>query len=478
MSDVLAVRSAHLDMPPGRSPPPRLDDPVVLPGVTARLMTGQISGIALRKRAFLWQTVSIILALLVTALLVCAVIWLFYAGIGIWGVDWPVMWGFALIGYVWWIAIASGGTFISALFYLARADWRMSLNRIAETMTLFAAACAAIYPILHLGRPWLFYWLFPYPNTMILWPQFRSPLLWDFFAIFTYVISSILFWYLGLIPDLATMRDRAATRRGQVFYGAVALGFRGSDRQWRHYHVTYGALAAIMAPLVISVHSIVGLDFAGAATVGWHSTQFPPFFVFGALLSGFAMVLLLAVPLRRLLGLEAFITGHHFDVLCRLLLTSSLCLAYAYMMDAFTVFYGPDRAEKIQYIDKATGSLSGLYWATIILNIALPQLFWFRRLRLSQTLILLVSLGVIIGMWIERYIIVVMSLRRTHLPSAWGNFSPTLWDWATLFGTIGLFAAGILLAIRFMPVISMFEMRALIQRSPEGERRRTWNMAD
>ena len=255
-----------------------------------------------------------------------AIVWLFYAGIGIWGVDWPVAWGFALISYVWWIAIASGGTFVSALFYLVKVEWRTSTNRIAETMTLFAAACAGIYPILHLGRPWLFYWLFPYPDTMDLWPQFRSPLLWDFFALLTYVVASILFWYLGLLPDLATVRDRATTRGKQILYGVMALGFRGSDAQWRHYHATYGVLAAIMAPLVVSVHSVVGLDFAGAATAGWHSTQFPPFFVFGALLSGFAMVLLLIAPMRRLLNLQDFITGRHFDVLCRLMLVSSLCL--------------------------------------------------------------------------------------------------------------------------------------------------------
>ena len=287
-------------------------------------MTDQICAIALRERAFLWWWIAMIPASLLTGVLVAAILWLFYAGIGIWGVDWPVVWGFAIINYVWWIAIASGGTFISALFFLVQVEWRTSLNRIAETMTVFAAACAGVYPILHLGRPWLFYWLFPYPNTMTLWPQFRSPLLWDFFAILTYVVASILFWYLGLIPDLATIRDRATTRGRQILYGVMALGFRGSDRQWRHYHATYGVLAAIMAPLVVSVHSIVGLDFAGAATVGWHSTEFPPFFVFGALLSGFAMVLLLIVPLRRLLGLEDFITGRHLDVLCRLMLVSSL----------------------------------------------------------------------------------------------------------------------------------------------------------
>lgn len=470
MTDIPASHALLPENSSGGSAPPRAGDPVVLPGPTIGSMTDQICAIALRKHAFLWWWVAMVPVALATAVLFGAIAWLFYAGIGIWGVDWPVVWGFALIGYVWWIAIASGGTFISSLFYLTQVEWRTSLNRLAETMTLFAAACAAIYPILHLGRPWLFYWLFPYPNTMTLWPQFRSPLLWDFFAILTYVISSILFWYFGVIPDLATMRDRATTRRKQILYGVFALGFRGSRIQWWHYHPTYGVMAAIMAPLVVSVHSIVGLDFAGAATVGWHSTQFPPFFVFGALLSGFAMVLLIVVPLRRLLSLENFITGHHLDILCKMLLVSSLCLAYAYMMDAFSVFYGGENAEKTQFVDKVKGSLAGVYWATIVFNITLPQLMWFRRLRLNQTLIMFVSFGVIIGMWCERYTIVVMSLRRTHLTSAWGNFVPTVWDWATLFGTVGLFVSGILLAVRFVPAIAMFEMRALLQRrSPEGD---------
>jgi Ni/Fe-hydrogenase subunit HybB-like protein len=457
----------------GRGEPvrPRPGDPVVLPGPDIASMTDQICANVLRKHAFLWWFIVIAPFSLLALILLAATIWLFYAGIGIWGVDWPVMWGYALIGYVWWIAIASGGTFISALFYLTKVEWRTSLNRLAESMTLFAAACAAIYPILHLGRPWLFYWLFPYYNTMALWPQFRSPLLWDFFAILTYVITSIFFWYYGLIPDFATMRDRATVRSTQIFYGVLALGFRGSGNQWRHYHPTYGVMAAIMAPLVVSVHSIVGLDFAGAATVGWHSTQFPLFFVFGALLSGFAMVLLLAVPMRRLLNLESYITGHHLDVLCKMLLVSSLCIAYSYIMEAFTVFYGGDKAEQINFMDKVTGTLAWIYWATILFNVALPQLMWFRPLRFNQTLIILISLCVIFGMWCERYTIVVMSLRRTHLPSAWGTFIPTIWDWATLFGTIGLFVTGILIVVRLVPAIAMFEMRALIESRSREEQR-------
>ncbi len=463
MSDIPLTGAMAPGEPASRSRAPRADDPVVMPGPTIGSMTDRICAIALRERAFLWWWIAFFPCAGLSAVLVISILYLFYAGVGIWGIDWPVVWGFAILNYVWWIAIASGGTFISALFFLVRVEWRTSINRLAESMTLFAAACAGIYPILHLGRPWFFYWLFPYPNTMALWPQFRSPLLWDFFAILTYVIASVLFWYFGLVPDLAAMRDRAGTRRKQVFYGCLALGFRGSAPQWRHLHATYGVLAAIMAPLVVSVHSIVGLDFAGAATVGWHSTQFPPFFVFGALLSGFAMVILLVIPLRRLLRLEDFITGRHIDVLCRLMLASSLALTYSYIMDAFTTFYGGDSADRTMFIERVTGlTYIWVYWGTILFNFLIPQLMWFRRLRMNQPLVLLVCLGIIVGMWLERYEIVVTSLHRPHLPSSWGVFHGSLWDWLTLAGTVGLFLTGILLVVRYVPIISMYEMRALL----------------
>jgi Ni/Fe-hydrogenase subunit HybB-like protein len=443
-------------------PAPHAYDPVVLPGANNPDMTDHVSGIALRDRAFFWWWIAIAPFGLLTGVLLVTIVYLFYAGVGIWGINWPVMWGFALVNYVWWIAIASGGTFISALFYLTRSEWRSSTNRIAESMTLFGAACAGIYPILHLGRPWFFYWLVPYPATMHTWPQFRSPLLWDFFALLTYVIASVLFWYLGLLPDLATMRDRALVRWKQIFYGILAMGFRGSDRQWRHHKSLYATLAAIMAPLVCSVHSIVGLDFAGAATVGWHSTQFPPFFIFGAFLSGFATVLILVIPLRRLLRLERYITGRHIDVMCRLMLTSSLFLGYAYLMDAFQSFYSGDPAEHTEFVEKVWGYYAGIYWATIALNITLPQLLWFGAIRMNQIIVLVISWGIIVGMWCERYTIVVVSLHRSHLPSSWGVFHGTIWDWLTMAGTVGLFFFGILLVVRLLPVISMFELRELV----------------
>lgn len=445
-------------------PPPARDDKLLAPALDAGRMTDRVCALALRSRGFRWWRLALVPAGLLAGLLLVAIGWLFYAGVGIWGIDWPVAWGFAIVNYVWWIGIASGGTFISAMFYLLRAEWRSSVNRIAETMTLFAAAAAGLYPILHLGRPWLFYWLLPYPDTMGLWPQFRSPLLWDFFAILTYVLASVMFWYLGLLPDLATLRDRARSPGRQMFYGALALGFRGSGQQWREFRTAYGLLAAIMAPLVCSVHSIVGLDFAGAATVGWHSTQFPPFFVFGAVLSGFAAVLLLVIPLRRLLRLHQLITGRHLDILARLLLTSSLCVGYAYLMDAFSIFYGGDKAEITMFMTRLAGGYAASYWATILLNVAAPQLLWWPALRMRQLPLLAISLGVVVGMWLERYLIVISSLHRPRLASAWGAYTATFWDWATLAGTVGLVLGGVLLFVRWLPVVSMFELRDLMGR--------------
>ena len=459
--------------PPGPLPAtpsraPRADDPVVDPALTLASMTDRICGIALRDRAPLWWWLAFVPSMALTLLLGVSIAYLFYAGIGIWGVNWPTMWGFAILSYVWWIAIASGGTIISALFFLVRAEWRTSINRIAESMMLFGAAAAGVYPILHLGRPWFFYWLFFYPNTMGLWAQFRSPLLWDFWALLTYVFASVLFWYFGLLPDFASVRDRATSRIQQRIYGILACGFRGSGRQWRQMRAAYAVMAAIMAPVVVSIHSIVGLDFAGAATPGWHSTEFPPFFVFGALLSGFSIVLLLVIPLRRLLGLEDMITGRHLDVLCKLLLTSSLLVSYAYLMDAFTTFYGGDRAERVMFTARALGLYRYVYWGAVLFNCVLPQVLWSRRLRLTQPVIVAVCLAVVVGMWLERYEIVVTSLHRPNLPSSWGIYHGTFWDWSTLLGTVGMFLTGILLSVRYVPIVSMHEMRTLISARARG----------
>ena len=438
--------------------------PVVDPGETVSSMSARVSAVPLDDRSWRWWWLALTGSVALLAVGVGAISWSFYRGIVVWGNSWPVMWGFPILAYVWWIAIASGGTFVSAFFFLVRVEWRTSINRLAETMTLCAAACAGVYPILHLGRPYFAYWLFPYWNTMTLWPQWKSPLLWDFMALLTYVVASILFWYLGALPDLATMRDRARGRVAAVLYGFFAMGFRGTGAQWRHLKSTYAVLAAIMAPLVVSVHSVVGLDFAGAATPGWHSTEYPPFFVFGALWSGLATVMLLVLSLRRVLGLTPLITERHISVLAKLLLTSSLCMTYAYIFDAFEPFYIGKTTERLQFVHRVAGEYAGVYWGMIFCNCLLPLVLVFRRVRRSHLVLALVCVSSIVGMWLERFNIVELSLQRPHLPSAWGRYAPTIWDWSIFAGTVGLFGTILLLAVRTVPIVSMFEMREMLLR--------------
>ncbi len=435
---------------------------VVDPRETIASMTDRVSDVPLRGGNRRWWWIAFVPSAAMLAWGLAAIAWSFAIGIRAWGNDWPVMWGFPILAYVWWIAIASGGTFVSAFFFLVRVEWRTSINRLAETMTLCAALCAGLYPILHLGRPYFAYWLFPYPNTMTLWPQWKSPLLWDFMALLTYVVASALFWYLGLLPDLATMRDRARGRAVRMAYGVAALGFRGSSAQWRHLKSAYGTIAAIMAPLVVSVHSVVGLDFAGGATPGWHSTEYPPFFVFGALWSGLSTVMLLMLALRRPLGLSTLITERHIQVMAKLMLTSSLCMSYAYIMDAFEPFYSGDDAERAQFLDRLLGNYATVYWGMIACNCALPLVLCFRAARASHTILAAIAVCAIVGMWLERFNIVELSLRRTNLPAAWGTYAPTLWDWSIFAGTVGLFMVGLLLMLRVVPIVSMYEMRELL----------------
>ena len=438
--------------------------PVVAPGETIGSMTDEVSAVPLDDRSWTWWWILLAPSVLLLLGGVAGVGWAFNRGIRVWGNDWPVMWGFPILAYVWWIAIASGGTFISAFFFLVRVEWRTSINRLAESMTLCAAACAGIYPILHLGRPWFFYWLFPYPNTMTLWPQWKSPLLWDFMALLTYVLASVMFWYLGALPDLATMRDRSKHPVAQTLYGFFAMGFRGGAAQWRHLKAAYGTIAALMAPLVVSVHSVVGLDFAGAATPGWHSTEYPPFFVFGALWSGIATVTLLVLGLRGVLRLQGLMTERHVRVLAKLLLVSSLCMSYAYIMDAWEPFYSGDPVEKTQFLHRLA---SPVYWGMLGLNCLSPLILCWRRARENHWLLATVCAASIVGMWLERYNIVVLSLERTEMPSSWGSYAPTIWDWAVFGGTIGLFGTALLLLIRMVPIVSMFEMREMLQKRAE-----------
>ena len=403
-----------------------------------------------------------------------ATIYLFVKGIGIWGVDIPVAWGFAIGNFVWWIGIGHAGTFISAVLLLLRQKWRTSINRFAEAMTLFAAGIAGIFPILHLGRPWFFYWLVPYPNIMNLWPQWRSPLVWDFFAISTYLLVSLLFWYVGLIPDLATLRDRAGAapvQRGKQFaYGLFALGWRGEARHWARYETAYLLLAGLATPLVVSVHTIVSFDFAIGNTPGYHSTIFPPYFVAGALFSGFAMVLTLAIPLRHFFGLQDFITTRHLANAAKVLIATSWLVAYGYAAEIFTAFYSGDEFERYMTINRWVGPYAPVYWSMLVCNIVVPQLLWSRAIRHKIWLLFVISLVVNLGMWMERFLIVVSSLHRDFLPSAWGMFYPTFWDWVHLLTSIGLFVWLFLLFVRFLPLISIAEMRELVRESAEEKK--------
>ncbi|MBC7785503.1 MAG: polysulfide reductase NrfD, partial [Burkholderiales bacterium] len=388
---------------------------------------------------------------------------------GVWGNHHPEMWGWDIVNFVWWIGIGHAGTFISAFLLLLRQDWRTSINRFAEAMTLFAVSCAGLYPLLHLGRPWLFYWLVPYPNTMDLWPQFRSPLVWDVFAVSTYATVSLLFWYVGLIPDLATLRDRSSHRIGKYVYGFMAMGWRGSARHWHRYQIAYLLLAGLAAPLVISVHSVVGLDFAGAQIPGWHSTIFPPYFVAGAIFSGFAMVLTLSIPLRAFYGLKDFITIRHIDNCAKLMLVTGLIVAYGYMTEIFMGWYSGSEYEQYVVVNRMQGKYAWSFWLLILCNVLIPQAMWSRKIRQSVFWMFIISIIVNIGMWLERFVIIVTSLSEDFMPSAWRMYYPTFWDFSTFIGSIGLFLCLFLLFIRFLPVISIFEMRELVHGTSEEE---------
>ncbi len=446
--------------------------PVLAPGYSFGSITDKIASIVLRGTPRGWY-IGFGITFLLVMLLLFAVTWLFIVGVGIWGINIPVGWGFAIVNFVWWIGIGHAGTLISAILLLFRQQWRTSINRFAEAMTLFAVACAALFPILHLGRPWFFYWLIPYPNVMGIWPQFRSPLIWDFFAVSTYGTVSLLFWYIGLIPDMATLRDRATRTLPRVVYGLLSMGWRGDARHWIRFERTYFLLAALATPLVVSVHSVVSMDFAVGIVPGWHSTIFPPYFVAGALFSGFAMVLTIAIPLRSFYGLKDFVTERHLDNMAKLMLASGLVVAYGYLMEIFMGWYSGNPFESANVLDRAFGTYSPWFWALMACNVVIPQLLWLRRVRVNTTLLWGIAIVVNVGMWIERFVIVVQSLSRDFMPSAWGLYSPTFFDIATFVGTIGLFFALLFLFIRFLPMISIFEMRGLLVQTKEEKQATT-----
>ena len=440
--------------------------PVIGPGYTFASVTDKIGQIVLSRRTPVFWWVGFSVSFLIVMVLLAAVSYLLLRGTGIWGINVPVGWGFAIINFVWWIGIGHAGTLISAILLLLRQEWRTSINRFAEAMTLFAVACAGLFPVLHMGRPWLAYWLLPYPNTMSLWPQWRSPLVWDVFAVSTYATVSALFWYVGLIPDLATLRDRARKKGFQVVYGMLALGWRGSALHWHRYETAYLLLAGLATPLVISVHTVVSFDFTIAITPGWHSTIFPPYFVAGAIYAGFAMVLTLSIPLRKLYNLEDFITLRHLQNMAKILLATGLIVGYGYMIEAFMGWYSGSTTERYVTVNRMLGPYAASYWALIFCNILTPQALWFKKVRSTPGILFVVAMIVNVGMWLERFVIVVTSLHRDFLPSSWGMYHGTIWDWATFIGTLGLFLSLLFLFIRFLPMISIFEMRTLV---PEAE---------
>lgn len=442
------------------------EHPVLEPGYTFGSITEKISSIVLTKKTPKGWFIGFGISFLLLMLMVFTILELLFVGIGIWGVNVPVGWGFAIINFVWWIGIGHAGTLISAILLLLRQEWRTSINRFAEAMTLFAVSCAGLYPIAHLGRPWLAYWLFPYPNTMGIWPNFRSPLIWDVFAVSTYATVSAMFWFVGLIPDLATLRDRSNSRIGRIVYGMLAMGWRGSTKHWHRYETAYLLLAGLSTPLVVSVHTIVSFDFTIGIIPGWHATIFPPYFVAGAIYAGFAMVLTLAIPIRAVYGLQDFITMRHLQNMAKIMLAMGLLVGYGYMMETFMSWYSGNPYEKFAIWNRMTGPYKWFYWSLILCNIITPTFLWSPKVRNSTKLLFLISIVVSIGMWLERFVIVVVSLHRDFLPSSWGHYRGTEFDWSMFLGTIGLFLTLLFLFIRVLPMISIFEMRTLL---PEAE---------
>src|SRR3984957_2419273 len=441
--------------------------PVIAPGHTFSTITAKITNIVLKRPVSLGWIFGFLIVFGMMNMLMMALGYLFMKGTGIWGINIPIGWGFAIVNFVWWIGIGHAGTLISAILFLLNQKWRTSINRFAEAMTLFAVACAGIFPLIHTGRPWYAFWMFPYPSVMGIWPQFRSPLIWDVFAVSTYGTVSLLFWGVGLIPDLATLRDRAITKPKQIIFGMLSLGWRGSARHWHRYQSAYLLLAGLATPLVLSVHTVVSFDFSVAIVPGWHTTIFPPYFVAGAIYSGFAMVLTIAIPLRAAYGLEDFITMRHLENMAKVMLATGLIVAYGYFFEFFMSLYSGQKFDVFLVQQRLHGPYSHYYYALILCNILAPQLLWIRAVRTNVTVLFLMSIVVNIGMWLERFVIVVISLTRDFMPSAWGRYPTAGWDYATFIGTLGLFTMLLFLFVRVLPAISIAEMRELVSETSE-----------
>lgn len=439
----------------------RKEEPLILGKQTFKTVTETIARIPESPTHKAWYIIISISALLMIMLFVL-IGYLVWEGTGVWGLNIPVGWGWAIVNFVFWVGIGHAGTLISAILFLFRQKWRTSINRFAEAMTLFAVICALIFPGIHVGRVWVAYWLAPVPNQMDIWPNFRSPLLWDMFAVGTYFTVSLLFWYTGLIPDLASLRDRAKTRIRKIVLGIFSLGWRGGNRQWQHYELAYLLLAGLSTPLVLSVHSVVSTDFATSVLPGWHSTIFPPYFVAGAIFSGFAMVMTLALVARKVYGLENFITQKHLENMSKIILVTGSMVGYSYGCEFFIAWYGGNMYESFTFINRAFGPYAWAYWIMITCNVITPQIFWSKKMRTSIPVLFIASIFVNIGMWFERFVIVVSSLADDFLPSSWDYFSPTYVDIGMLIGSFGLFFTLFLLFLRFIPMIAISEVKGVL----------------
>ena len=434
---------------------------LVTGGLDFHGVTELVSGVVEKKQPREWYMLMAVPALLL-GMLGCAVLYLIYEGTGTWGLNQPVGWAWDITNFVFWIGIGHAGTLISAILFLFRQKWRTAINRAAEAMTLFAVACALMFPGIHVGRIWMTYYMAPLPNQMGMWPNFRSPLLWDVFAVSTYGTVSALFWYVGLIPDLATLRDRARNKWRYIIFSVLSFGWRGSMRHWVHYERAYLILAGISTPLVLSVHSVVSFDFATSLIPGWHTTIFPPYFVAGAIFSGFAMVNTLMIIARQAYGLKDILTLDHLEKMNKIILLTGTIVGYAYSMEFFIAWYSGNEYERFAFVNRAFGPYAWAYWIMISCNVISPQFFWFRKMRRSIPVMFVLSIFVNIGMWFERFVIIATSLHRDFLPSSWGYFQPTIVDISIFVGSFGLFLTLFLLFVRFLPMMAVAEVKGVM----------------
>jgi Ni/Fe-hydrogenase subunit HybB-like protein len=442
---------------------------IIAPGHTYESVTKKISDIALTDRIDPKWLLACLFAAGVAGLMALGIGATLLFGVGLWGNNNTVAWAFGIINFVWWIGIGHAGTLISAILLLLHQNWRTSINRFAEAMTIFAVMQAGVYPLMHIGRHQYAYWMFPLPNSMGLWPQFRSPLMWDVFAVSTYATTSILFWYMGMVPDLATLRDRSKDKVRQVVYGLLALGWRGSARQWHRYERAYLILAALATPLVLSVHSVVSFDFATSQNPGWHTTILPPYFVAGAIFSGFAMVATLLIPARSLFKLHHIIKDDHIEAMCKIMVATGLMVGGAYAIELFIAWYSGNLYEWFTFRNRILGPYAWAYFTMVSCNVLVPQFFWFKRVRKNMWAVVGLSILINVGMWFERFVIIVSSLARQFLPGMWGYFSPTRWDALTLIGSFGLFFTLFMLFIRFLPIVAIAEVKAVSPAAHAGK---------